>query len=118
VVARAVDAAGNVGPNSAPITITLDTTGPTITVNEAGSTISGTAFDGSGALEVAISLDGGSTYQLAALNGSNWSFERATWAGGTPIAFVIVRGRDVYGNESQMVDVLDVKHLYLPLIRR
>lgn len=26
--------------------------------------------------------------------------------------------RDGYGNESQMVDVLDVKPLYLPLIRR
>jgi hypothetical protein len=118
VVARAVDAAGNVGPNSAPVTITLDTTGPTINVSDTGAAIGGTVFDGSGVSEVAISLDGGSTYQLAVLNGSNWSFNRATWAGGTPIAFVIIRGRDVYGNESQVVDVLDVRHLYLPLIRR
>ena len=80
--------------------------------------ISGTVFDGSGVSEVAISLDGGTTYQLATLNGSNWSFDRSTWAGGTPIAFVVIRARDVYGNESQVVDVLDVKHVYLPLIRR
>ncbi|MBI5566352.1 MAG: FG-GAP repeat protein, partial [Chloroflexi bacterium] len=118
VVARAVDAAGNVGPNSAPITITLDTTGPTINVSDAGSTVSGTVFDGSGVSEVAISLDGGTTYQLATLNGSNWSFNRTTWVGGTPIAFVMIRARDVYGNESQTVDVSDVKHVYLPVVRR
>lgn len=118
VVARAVDSAGNIGPNSAPITITLDTLGPAISVNSTGAIISGTVNDGSGVAEVAISLDGGATYQLATLNGSDWSFDRGTWAGSAPIAFVVVRARDVYGNESQTVDVLDVKHLYLPLIRR
>jgi hypothetical protein len=118
VVARAVDAAGNVGPNSAPVMITMDTTGPTINVINAGTAINGTVFDGSGVSEVAISLDGGTTYQAAVLNGSNWSFNVATWAGGTPIAFVIIRARDVYGNESQTVDVSDVKHVYLPVVRR
>ena len=118
IVARAVDSAGNIGANSAPITITLDTTGPTINVNDTGSSISGTVFDGSGVAEVAISLDGGTTYQNAVLNGSNWSFDRSTWAGGSPIAFVVIRARDVYGNESQAVDVLDVRQVYLPLIHR
>ena len=118
IVARAVDAAGNIGPNSTPLTIMLDTTGPTINVNDTGTIINGTVFDGSGVSEVAISLDGGTTYQLATLNGSNWSFARATWAGGNPIAFVIIRARDVYGNASQTVDVLGVKHVYLPLVRR
>ena len=120
IVARAVDSAGNASPNSAPITITLDTTGPTINILGTGSIISGTVFDGSGVAEVQISLDGGLTYQNAALNGSNWSFDRSTWAGNTPIPYGIVRPVDVYGNVSQVVFVGEggSKQLYLPLIRR
>jgi hypothetical protein len=118
VVARAIDSAGNVSPNSAPITITLDTTGPAVNVLGTGSIISGTVSDGSGVAQVQISLDGGATYQTALLNGSNWSFDRATWAGGAPIAYGIVRPVDVYGNVSQVVFVLDMKQVYLPLIQR
>ncbi len=118
VVARAVDAAGNVGPHSAPITIMLDTTGPGVTVVSTGAIISGTIGDGSGVAEVAVSLDGGATYQPAVLNGGNWSFDRSTWAGGPPIAYALIRARDVYGNESQTMIVLDMTYLYLPLIRR
>jgi hypothetical protein len=118
VVARAIDSAGNVSPNSAPITITLDTTGPAVNVLGTGSIISGTVSDGSGVAQVQISLDGGATYQTALLNGSNWSFDRATWVGGAPIAYGIVRPVDVYGNVSQVVFVLDMKQVYLPLIQR
>ena len=46
IVAHAIDSAGNARPDSAPITITLDTTGPDITVGNAGSIISGTIGDG------------------------------------------------------------------------
>ena len=51
-------------------------------------------------------------------NGSDWAFDRATWAGGFLIAFAMIRGRDGYGNESQLVAVLDMQRVYLPLVRR
>ena len=69
-------------------------------------------------MDVTISLDGGSTYQPATLNGSSWSFDRSMWAGGIPIAYSLIRARDMYGNESQLMIALDVKYLYLPLLRR
>nr|MBP7690174.1 hypothetical protein [Thermoflexales bacterium] len=118
VVARAVDAAGNVGPETEPLLVVLDTTGPVLDVVDTGAIVRGTLYDGSGTSEVSISLDGGQTYQPAEQNGADWSFERATWAGGFPIAFAIIRGRDVYGNESQLVAVLDMQRVYLPVIRR
>ncbi|MFN8596722.1 MAG: hypothetical protein U0559_11150 [Anaerolineae bacterium] len=42
--------------------------------------------------------------------------DRLGWM--VPRSRLVSSARDGYGNESQMVDVLDVKHLYLPLIRR
>ena len=119
VVARAIDQAGNVGPTSDPLLIVLDTTGP---AHQRAATrdaiISGTLYDGSGVAEVAISLDGGTTYQLVDRNGSDWSFDRSTWAGGTPLPFGLVRAVDVHGNVAQVVFGLDLKQVYLPLVRR
>ncbi len=103
VVARAVDAAGNVSPNSSPVMVTLDAIGPAITVMQIGQVISGTVSDGSGVAQVQVSLDGGVTYQNAALVGSAWSFDRSAWTGGPPIAWVVVRALDVYGNMAQVM---------------
>jgi hypothetical protein len=121
VVARAIDEAGNVGPNSAPITITVDNLGPQITVVNTGDVIDGLVMDGSGVASVAVSLDGGMTYRPAELaEGGNWSFNRAAWPG-AQISFVIVRAADVWDNLSQVTETAEsVKNyrVYLPLIVR
>ena len=106
-VARAVDSAGNVGPQSAPMTVTFDTTGPAVTVTQSTSglsgVISGTVTDGSGVAQIQVSLDGGVSYQPATRFGFLWWFNRAAWAGSTPIEWVVIRALDVYGNVSQVV---------------
>jgi hypothetical protein len=121
-VVRSIDEAGNVSPSSAPVTVTLDTTGPAITVTQSTSiTIAGSVVDGSGVAQVKISLDGGVSYQMAALTSSGWTFDPAEWTGGAPTEWVIVRALDVCGNVSQYVvegeGVQPQPHrVYLPLV--
>jgi len=119
-VARSVDAAGNVGPSSAPVTVTLDTTGPVVTVTQSTSIISGTISDGSGVAQVQVSLDGGVSYQPATLAGTRWWFNRLAWTGGAPIEWVVIRALDVYGNVSQYVvaGVGGPYRVFLPVVRR
>jgi hypothetical protein len=123
-VARAVDSAGNVGPQSAPVTVTLDTTGPAVTVTQSTSglsgVISGTVSDGSGVALVQVSLDGGVSYQPATRFGPLWWFNRAAWNGGTPIEWVVIRALDVYGNVSQYVVAGGggPYRVFLPVVRR
>ncbi|MCX7683058.1 MAG: hypothetical protein N2508_14015, partial [Anaerolineae bacterium] len=120
-VARAVDAAGNIGPNSPPATVTLDTTGPAVTVRQSAAVISGLVSDGSGVAQVQVSLDGGVSYQPAALAGNDWSFNRLAWTGGAPIEWVVIRALDIYGNVSQYVVASEAGgpyRVYLPLVLR
>jgi hypothetical protein len=119
VVARAIDEAGNVGPNSAPLVMTIDNVGPQITIVNTGEVIDGTVTDGSGVVKVEVSLDGGMTFQLATLNAGAWSFDRATWSG-AQVGFVIVRATDLWDNVSQAEALLDTNtyRVYLPMIAR
>jgi len=120
VVARAVDAAGNVGPQSAPVTVILDAVGPHLVITESLDRAAGTVSDGSGVLQVWVSLDGGVTYQDAVLVNGAWSFDYTAWQGGTPIGVVIVRAEDIHGNVSQAAALLNATptqfHIYLPLV--
>jgi hypothetical protein len=118
IVARAIDQAGNVGPTSDEQLVLLDATGPSLEVLNTDAIISGTLYDGSGVAEVALSLDGGATYQLVDRNGSDWSFDRSTWTGGTPLPLGLVRAADVHGNVAQVMFAPDMKQVYLPLVRR
>lgn len=119
-VARAVDAAGNIGPNSLPVTVTLDTTGPVVTVTQSLTVVSGLVSDGSGVAQVQVSLDGGVSYQPATLVGDEWSFNRSEWTGGAPIEWVVIRALDIYGNVSQYVAPGEGRpyRVYLPVILR
>ncbi|HOU15807.1 MAG TPA: hypothetical protein PKZ84_22105 [Anaerolineae bacterium] len=123
VVVRAVDAAGNEGPESAPVTVTLDATGPVITITESLTTATGTASDGSGVAQVQVSLDGGVSYQAATLGGETWSFDYGMWAGNAPVGVVVIRALDIYGNVTQAVAATEVgespqHRIYLPLVLR
>jgi hypothetical protein len=119
VVARAIDEAGNIGPNSAPLVMTIDNVGPQITIVNTGDVIDGTVTDGSGVVKVEVSLDGGMTFQLATLNAGAWSFDRATW-NGAQVGFVIVRATDMWDNVAQAEALLDTNtyRVYLPLMAR
>jgi hypothetical protein len=120
VVARAIDEAGNVGPDSAPVTMTVDNVGPQISIINTSNVIDGTVNDGSGVVTVEVSLDGGITFQLATLDNGTWSFNRAAWQGGV-LNFVIVRATDVYGNLTTATAALDGANnyrVYLPLVAR
>jgi hypothetical protein len=120
VVARAIDEAGNVGPNSKPVTITLDGVGPVITGTQDAETLQGYASDGSGVALVEVSLDGGVHYEPAALTGEDWTFDMSTWSGSPPQTFVMLRATDVWDNVSHAVLMMDfeLKQIYLPLILR
>jgi hypothetical protein len=118
VTARAVDEAGNVGPASDPMTITLDNAGPQLTASQTGLLLEGTIHDGSGVASLEISLDGGAHYEPVALAGENWSFGMFPWPGSTPLNFAMLRGTDVWGNDSIVVVPTQFmpEQLNLPLI--
>jgi hypothetical protein len=124
VVVRAIDTAGNVGTESSPMMITLDTTGPAIAIQESLTTARGTVTDGSGVAQVQVSLDGGITYQAATLSGVTWSFDYQTWRGGMPIDTLVVRATDVHGNgsqamaSSQAIVGPEENRVFLPLVTR
>ncbi len=118
IVARAVDEAGNQGPPSAPMTVTLDGVGPAISVTQSANVLVGTVMDGSGVSGVWVSLDGGSAYQPAMLNGNTWTYALSGWAG-PRVGFAIVRAVDVWGNVSSVVMATSsTANLYLPVVRR
>lgn len=118
IVARAVDEAGNQGPPSPPMTVTLDAVGPAISVTHTANALAGTATDGSGVSAVQVSLDGGNTYQPATLNGALWTYALSGWAG-PRIGFAIVRAVDVWGNVSSVVIATSwTANLYLPVVQR
>lgn len=79
----AVDHAGNISAFSAPFKITYDKTAPPVTINEISSTtdptpeITGTVT-GSDVNKVEVSFDNGATWQLAVLNGNDWSYQVST----------------------------------------
>ncbi len=122
VVARAIDSAGNVGPNSAPISVVLDNVGPAITVTQIAQVMQGTVSDGSGVATVEVSLDGGTVYQAATFAAGSWSFDRAAWSGGSQQAFALVRARDVWGNVTQQaVEIAPIQNgyrVFMPIISR
>lgn len=117
VTARAVDAAGNVGPLSAAQVITIDNVGPQVTAALSGTLISGTVIDGSGVASVEVSINGGLNYTPASFNGGAWSGSAA----GAFIGFVLVRATDVHGNETILAvpadNLLQVR-IYMPQIMR
>ncbi len=118
VVARAVDEAGNHGPLSLPMTVTLDVVGPALSVTQSMNTLAGTVSDGSGVGGVWVSLDGGNTYQPASVNGNLWTYAPSGWAG-PQAGFALVRATDVWGNVSTRVVVLSWSaSVYLPVVRR
>jgi hypothetical protein len=120
LVARAIDEAGNVGPPSDPVTITLDGVGPVITGTQDANVIHGQASDGSGVDLVEVSLDGGAHYEQAALAGEDWTFEMAAWSGSSPLSFAMLRATDVWDNVSHAVIPIDfaLERVYLPLLVR
>ncbi len=120
VVARAVDAAGNISPQSAPVTVVLDAVGPNLAITESLERAAGTVSDGSGVAQVRGSLDGGMTYQDATFANGAWSFDYTAWQGGASVGVVIIRAEDLHGNVSQVAAWLDASpapfHIYLPLV--
>jgi hypothetical protein len=114
IVARAVDQAGNVGPETEPVSITLDNRGPIVTTAKVGGRLEGMITDGSGVASLSVSLDGGVHYQPAALAGESWSFDLSSWAGSRPEFFTMLRAVDLWGNVTR--DVVAFQELYLPLI--
>jgi hypothetical protein len=56
-----VDVAGNISPQSAPVTVILDAVGPNLAITESLERAAGTVSDGSGVAQVRGSLDGGMT---------------------------------------------------------
>jgi hypothetical protein len=120
VVARAIDSAGNVGPSSDPVTITLDGVGPVITGTQNADMLQGHATDGSGVALVEVSLDGGVHYEPAALAGEDWTFDMTAWSGSPPLPFAMLRATDVFDNVSHAVIPIDFapERLYLPLVLR
>jgi hypothetical protein len=117
VVARAIDEAGNVGPESDPMTVTLDAVGPAITVTQGSGVMQGLASDGSGVASVEVSLDGGTSYLPAALSDRAWTFDLASWPGSRQ-EFAIVRARDVWDNLTHEVVILPMIEVYLPIVLR
>jgi hypothetical protein len=122
VVARAIDEAGNVGPASDPVTITLDGVGPVITGTQDANLIQGRATDGSGVALVEVSLDGGISYEPADLTGEDWTFDMTSWSGSLmlPLSFAMLRATDVHDNVSHAVAPVDIglMRVYLPLVMR
>jgi hypothetical protein len=120
IVARATDSAGNVGPSSDPVTITLDGVGPVITGTQNADLLQGHATDGSGVALVEVSLDGGVHYEPAVLAGEDWTFDMTMWSGATPLSFAMLRATDVYDNVSHAVIPLEfaLERLFLPLLIR
>jgi len=116
--ARAVDEAGNVGPASEPLTVTLDNVGPHVTITQTGSLLEGTIGDGSGVASFQISLDGGMHYESVALVDENWTFDMSAWSGSPPQSFAMLRAADVWGNVSHAVFPIDFElwRVYLPLV--
>jgi len=115
VVARAIDQAGNVGPESEPMTVTLDAVGPAITVTQTSPVIEGTVWDGSGVASVEVSLDGGAGFQPAHVSEGAWTFDLAL-ATGPREGFVILRAEDRWGNLTHQMVVLPARNVFLPLV--
>jgi hypothetical protein len=120
IVARAVDQAGNVGAETAPLAITLDNRGPSLAASQNEGWLEGTAIDGSGVAWLQISLDGGAHYLPVTIEGEAWSFELASWSGSWPLPFAMLRAADVWGNIThEILPVeLEFEEIYLPLILR
>lgn len=78
-----VDMAGNSGSAGWTDNFFVDKTAPTVSINEIDSTtdttpeITGTVT-GSDVNRVEVSFDNGATWQLAVLNGNNWSYQVST----------------------------------------
>jgi hypothetical protein len=117
VVARAVDQAGNTGPESEPMMVWLDTVGPAITVTQTSPLMQGTVSDGSGVASVEVSLDGGASYMPTALSAGAWWFD-AVPSPGSLVGLGIVRATDRWGNRSHQAVILPVHAVYLPLMLR
>jgi hypothetical protein len=120
VVARAVDEAGNVGPSSTPIAITVDNTGPAVTYALDGQVLGGTVTDGSGVASVEVSLDGGVNYEPATLSDGSWSSKLPSSGRFLELDFALIRARDVLGNSTHRVAVVSIVgfDVYLPLVVR
>ena len=120
IEARAVDQAGNVGAVSAPMEITLDNRGPSLTASQSEGWLQGTASDGSDVAWLQISLDGGAHYAPVTVVGEAWSFELASWSGSWPLPFAMLRAADAWGNVThELLPVeLEFEENYLPLILR
>ena len=117
VVARAIDEAGNVGPSSEPMVITLDNKGPWFDAEIMSMELGGSISDGSGVASMRVSLDGGQSYQDAVLMGRRWRFNLSDWVGGLPQGFALLQAQDVWGNVSQSLLPMDPSRLrYFPLI--
>ncbi|MEM7124814.1 MAG: hypothetical protein AAF702_00720 [Chloroflexota bacterium] len=121
VVARAVDEAGNVGSESEPVFITLDTVGPSLSVSLDGDILKGEVSDGSGVASLMVSLDGGAHYQPVQVDGGTFSFNLADWNSGSQQTLGLIRATDIYGNARSttfpLMRVLEPEQLlYLPLI--
>jgi hypothetical protein len=117
VVARAIDQAGNFGPESEPMTVWLDTVGPAITVTQTSPLMQGTVSDGSGVASVEVSRDGGASYVPAALSAGAWRLD-AVPSPGSLVGLGIVRATDRWGNRSHPAVILPVHAVYLPLVLR
>jgi hypothetical protein len=117
VVARAIDQAGNVGPESEPLTVVLDTVGPAITVTQTSPLMQGTVSDGSGVASVEVSRDGGASYEPAALSAGAWRLD-AVPSPGSLVGLGIVRATDRWGNRTHKTVILPIHEVFLPLVLR
>jgi hypothetical protein len=117
VVARAIDQAGNVGPESEPLTVVLDTVGPAITVTQTSPLMQGTVSDGSGVASVEVSRDGGASYVAAALSAGAWRLD-AVPSPGSLLGLGIVRATDRWGNRTHETVILPIHEVFLPLVLR
>jgi hypothetical protein len=120
--ARAVDEAGNVGPASDPVAITLDNIGPQVTISQTESLLHGTITDGSGVDSFEISLDGGIHYEPVTWEGETWTFDLFPWPGSAPQPFAMLHAVDVWGNHTRTGFPIDFElqrvYVYLPLVMR
>ena len=119
-VARAVDKAGNVGPDSAAVSLVLDGRGPVITATQTGDMLGGKVTDGSGVASLEVSLDGGVHYEPIALANGSWSFDLASWPSWPLMDFANLRAADLWGNASYVMAPIDIgeTRLHLPLLMR
>lgn len=121
-VARAVDEAGNVSPDTAAMMIILDNMGPKLTAEQSGEQLRGTIRDGSGVAALEISLDGGARYLPVPRSGEGWSFNLVGWPGAVqPVA--LLHATDIHGNSTQMLVPVtppagSTHQVFLPLIQR